>query len=189
MTCWCFQPRALPPLVHWIHLLSRSWLLQYSSLYCIANFPLFTGLFPSAYPCTVIPSVLNRRVASVHYLQFFCYFSHMSPPSHVLSPSLYQNYPGHKWLPRGWAQWSRLSPQQQHLTRWSLSRNTCFLGSRNTPLTSYVFSLFFFSQTTFYWSIVDLQCCVAEKWFSFLYILFQILFYYTLLNIVLCAIQ
>lgn len=52
--------------------------------------------FPSVY-WTVIPSVLSSRVASVHYLQFFCYFSHTSPPSHVLSPSLYQNYPGHKW--------------------------------------------------------------------------------------------
>ena len=142
MTCCCSQPRALPLPVHWMHLLSRSWLLQYSSLYCITNFPLFTALFPSAYSCTVIPSVLNSRVASVHYLQFFWYFSHLSPPSHILSPSLYQNYPGHKWPPHGWAQLSRLSPQQQHLTRWSLSQNTCFPGSHNTPLTSYVFSFF-----------------------------------------------
>ena len=137
MTCCCSQPRALPPPAHWMHLLSRSWLLQYSSLYCITNFPLFTALFPSAYSCTVIPSVLNSRVASVHYLQFFWYFSHLSPPSHILSPSLYQNYPGHKWPPHGWAQLSRLSPQQQHLTRWSLASLVSTIP--HSPLTSFLF--------------------------------------------------
>ena len=41
-------------------------------------------------------------------------------------------------------------------------------------------------QKTFYWSIVHLQCCVSlrytAKWFTYRYILFQIIFHYRLLS-------
>lgn len=74
------------------------------------NLSLFTGLFSPAYTCTVISSVLNNGVASVHCLRFLCYFSPMSPPSQVVSPSLYQNCPSYRWPPLGWVQWSLLSP-------------------------------------------------------------------------------
>ena len=56
-------------------------------------------------------------------------------------------------------------------------------------------TLFFFN--VFYWSIVDLQCCVSfwylAKWFSYAYIytfffrFFSIMLYHRILNIVLCS--
>ena len=46
-------------------------------------------------------------------------------------------------------------------------------------------------QTTFYWSIVHLQCCISfrytAKWFTYGYILFQILFHYSLLQDIECS--
>ena len=45
----------------------------------------------------------------------------------------------------------------------------------------------------FYWSIVDLWCCVnfycIAKWFSYTYIFFSIMVYHGILNIVPCAVQ
>ena len=52
----------------------------------------------------------------------------------------------------------------------------------------FIFFSFFFFLNLFYWSMVDLQCCLSfqctAKWFSYtsIYILFHILFHYGLLQ-------
>ena len=55
-----------------------------------------------------------------------------------------------------------------------------YIGSPLKELVLYI------NNSVFYWSIVNLQCCISfkciAKWFSCTYILFQILFHYRLLQ-------
>ena len=117
----------------------------------------------------------------------------------------------HVWAPHIWQLWSERSVcclsqcpaliVTQHHPRFLLqfpifSKDVLLvwsLAARVTSLLMLYFCLFIY----FYWSIVDLQCCVSfrctAKWFSFIYIyilfsrFFSIIGYNKILNIVPCA--
>ena len=75
---------------------------------------------------------------------------------------------------------------RSHFIQWRVK--FYLKGSDSNILLGLYFLVFFF-----YWSIVDLQCCVSIRctatWFGIFFRFFSIIDYYKILNIVSCAIQ
>lgn len=97
MAYLCSSPRTVPPPVHQSPSPLKTMAVAiFLSLSNHQFFPIY-WTNSSPYICTVISSILNKRSAFVHHLQVLCFYSPMSPPNQVLSPSLSQNCPSHKW--------------------------------------------------------------------------------------------